>query len=76
MFAFSRKPKLTESDAANIARLHPGMLVIQPNYIKVYLGDVGCMSTIYVETKKMSKAKALETVKRTIASARHHQIYV
>jgi hypothetical protein len=76
MFAFSRKLKLTESDADNIARLHPGMLVIASDFIKVYLGDVDCMTTTYVKTKKMSKAEALELIKRTTASARHHQIYV
>jgi len=76
MFAFSRKPKLTESDADDIARLHPGMLVIAPNFIKMYLGDVEYMTTTYVKTKQMSKDEALELIKRQIATDRHHQIYV
>ena len=76
MFAFSRKPKLNEFAAEDIARVHPGMLVIGPDFIKVFLGDVSAMSTTYVKTKKMSKEEALETVKRSIATARHHQLYV
>jgi hypothetical protein len=76
MFAFMRKPKLTESDADYLARLRPGMLIIERNFIKVYLADVDVMSTIYVKTKKMSREDALELVKRQTATDRHPQLYI
>jgi hypothetical protein len=76
MFAFMRKPKFTESYHDDVARRLPGLLVVAPNYIKVYLGDVDVMSTIYVKTKKMSREDALELVKRQTATERHPQLYI
>lgn len=76
MFAFNRKPKLTESQVDDFCRLHPGRLNIQPNYIKVYLGDVDVMTTTYVKTQKMSATDALELILNQTATERHHQIYI
>lgn len=76
MFAFSRKPKLTESSAYDIAFANPGMVVIAPTFIKVYLADVNTMCTTHVKTKKMSKEEALEVAKKGLATERHHQIYI
>jgi hypothetical protein len=76
MFGFSRKPKLTESTVDYLCRRRPGMVFVESNFIKVYLGDVDVMTTLYAKTKKMSKEDILKLVKSQIATARHHQIYI
>lgn len=76
MFALLNRKSKPESEIATLCRLLPGKLNIQPTYIKVYLADVDVMFTTYLKTKGMSTQDALETVKSSIATDRHHQIYI
>jgi hypothetical protein len=77
MFArLRRKPKLNESTVDYLCRLRPGQVLVESNFVKVYLADVDTMCTTYAKTKGMSKEDILELVKSGLAIERHHQIYL
>jgi hypothetical protein len=78
MFAkFRKQPKTAQPTTTDdLARRFPGMLIIESDHIKVFLGDVGVMTTIYAKTKGVSKESLLNLVLLSIHTDRHHQIYV
>lgn len=78
MFSIFRKKTETANptDFYPVARAHPGKLVILPNCIVVYLGDVDVMSTTYLDTRKMSGEECLEAVLSGLAKPRRPQIHL
>jgi len=74
---FRRQPKTANpTDFYDVARQYPGKLVILPNAIVVYLGDVDVMSTTYLDTRKMSGEECLEAALSGLAKDRRHQIHL
>lgn len=70
----SRKPN--QSTATELARLSPGKLIFGADFIKIFLGDVNVMTTLYVKTRKLSQQDALVLAKQQVHIDRHHQLYV
>jgi hypothetical protein len=73
---FNRTPAYQTTDFHKVARQYPGKLVILPNHIVVYLGDVDVMSTIHLDTRKLTGEECLAAVKNELHQDRHPQLYL